>query len=174
VAREQVGTIERVVPDVVESPVVQPVQEGSGAEFPAMPPIIRDEVETKMKVLTTDGDYPQLNNFKMLLGLSDRFMLTEAGFFRTPHTTRILWGGHRVIYIFTDVTGRFNLYYDVELRAPVEGGKAGGAMFPTTTLVTKDRIFVPVPKQLTQCFSITSGSKEFYVRFDTLISDIKE
>jgi molecular chaperone HtpG len=33
------------------------------------------------------------------LGLADRLMRTEAPFFRVAHTTRIIWGGHRVIYI---------------------------------------------------------------------------
>ena len=41
-------------------------------------------------------------------------------------------------------------------------------MFSTTTIVTKDRIFVPVPKELEAAFQITSGSKEFFVRFDTI------
>jgi len=134
----------------------------------------RGNVDTKMKVLVTDGTYPHLNNFKMLLGLSDRLMRTDSDFYRTPHTTRIIWGGHRVVYIFTESTGRISLYYDIELHAPIEGESAGGSMFPTTTLVTKNRIFVPVPDQIIDAFRIVSGPKEFLVRYDTLVSDIKE
>lgn len=91
VSHEQVGTIEAVVPDVVASPVTPPTEEG--AEFAASPPIVRDDVLSDMKILTTTQRHPQLNNFTMLLGVSDRLMRTEADFFRTPHTTRILWGG---------------------------------------------------------------------------------
>ena len=41
-------------------------------------------------------------------------------------------------------------------------------MFPTTTIVTKNRIFVPVPGELQPAFQISNGSKEFFVRFDTI------
>jgi molecular chaperone HtpG len=170
VSRDQVGTIEAEVPDVVGSPVV--AAPDSGGEFAPSPPIVRDEILSDMKLLTTNQKYPQLNHFTMLLGLSDRFMRTEADFLRGPHTTRILWGGHRVIYIFTEATGRLSLYYDIELRDPLDGTKTGGGMFPTTTLITKKRIFVPVPDGLVEEFRIAAGPKEFFVRFDTLSSDV--
>jgi molecular chaperone HtpG len=164
----QIGTVEHEIPGVVDSPVAPTIEEGQ--EFTASPPIIRDSVSCDMKILTTVEEYPQLNNFTMLLGLSDRLMRTEADFFRTPHTTRILWGGHRIVYIFTDATGELNLYYDIELREPIDHGQAGGGMFPTTTLITKNRIFVPVPKQISEEFGISGGPKEFFVRFDILSS----
>jgi molecular chaperone HtpG len=169
VYREQVGTVEAVVPDVVESPVQQEV--GQAGEFGPNPPIIRDEVSSDKKILTTDTRYPQLNNFTMLLGLSDRLMRTESDFFRAPHTTRILWAGHRVMYIFTETTGRLSLYYDIQLHEAIESTKVSGGMFPTTTLITKRRIFVPVPDALAEEFRVSSGSKEFFVRFDVLSSD---
>jgi len=167
VSREQVGAIETVVPNVVESPVVQTEE---GVEFMPSPPIVRDDVSSDMKILTTSQKYSQLNNFTVLLGLSDRLMRTEAEFFRTPHSTRILWGGHRVIYIFTEASGRLSIYYDIELRDPIEHTKAGGGMIPTTTLITKNRIFVPIPDTLADEFRVASGSKEFFVRFDVLSS----
>src|SRR5260370_33024452 len=86
-------------------------------------------------------------------------------FFRTTHTNRILWGGHRVIYIFSEPTGRLSLYYDVELREPLDESAAGGALFPTTTLITKRRIFVPVPEPLFNAFKITVGAIQFFVCF---------
>jgi molecular chaperone HtpG len=171
VSREQVGSFEAVIPGVVNSPVVQPAE--IGAEFLPTPPIIRDDVSSDMKILMTDEKYPQLNNFIMFLGLSDRLMRTEADFFRAPHTTRILWGGHRVIYIFTEATGRLNLYYDIELREPIGHTEVNGGMFPTTTLITKKRIFIPVPDMLVDTFKIATGPKEFFVRFDVLSSDVR-
>jgi molecular chaperone HtpG len=96
----------------------------------------------------------------------------EAEFFRNPHTTRIIWGGHRIIYIFTDATETLSLYYDIELREPITHAKASGSMFPTTTLITKKRIFVPIPDTLEEEFKISTGSKEFFVRFDVLTSDV--
>lgn len=167
---EQVGAIETEVPGIVDSPVTPQIEEG--IEFEPRPPIMRDSVSSDMKILTTAAKYPLLNNFTMLLGLSDRFMRTEAEFLHTPHTTRILWGGHRVVYIFTEVTGRLSLYYDIELRNPIERTKAGGGMFPSTTLITKKRIFVPIPDTLIEEFRVAAGPKEFFVRFDILSSNV--
>jgi molecular chaperone HtpG len=168
VSQHQVGSVENEVPGVVDSPVTQGLVEGM--EFAPNPPIIRDSVSSEMKILTTSQKYPQLNGFTMLLGLSDRLVRTEAEFFHAPHTTRILWGGHRVVYIFTEATGRLNLYYDIELREPIDHAKASGGMFRTTTLITKNRIFVPVPDTLAEEFKIAKGPKEFFVRFDVLSS----
>ncbi|XLS16196.1 hypothetical protein ACKN7S_02150 [Bradyrhizobium sp. RDM4] len=170
VSFHQVGSVENEVPGVVDSPVVASDTNGEVNLAPS-PPIIRDTVASSMKILTTSERYSQLNGFRMLLGLSDRLMSMELDFFRTPHTTRVLWGGHRVIYIFTEATGRLSLYYDISLREPIEHTQAGGGMFQTTTLITKNRIFVPVPDALADTFKIAKGSKEFFVRFDVVSSD---
>jgi len=61
-----------------------------------------------------------------------------------------------------------NDYYDIKLKEPLETQTTGGAMFPTTTIVTKNRIYVPIPKALEAAFRITDGAKEFLVRFDTI------
>ncbi|MGB7788665.1 hypothetical protein, partial [Methanoregula sp.] len=171
VSHDQVGTVEDVVQGIAESPVNPP--EPNNPEFEARPPIIRDAICSDMKILVTAEKYPLLNNFSMLLGISDRLMRSpEVDFFRRPHSTRILWGGHRIIYIFTEETGRLNLYYDIELRKPMNNTDASSGIFPTTTLITKNRIFIPIPDVLEDEFRITAGSKEFFVRFDVLSSDI--
>ena len=172
VSHDQVGSIEAVVPGIAESPV-KPLEDNS-PDYEARPPIIRDDILSDMKILTSNEKYPLLNNFSILLGLSDRLMRSpDVEFFRTPHTTRILWGGHRIIYIFTEVTGRLSLYYDIELRNPMNNAGASSGAFPTTTLITKKRIFIPIPDMLADEFKITAGPKEFYVRFDVLSSDVK-
>jgi molecular chaperone HtpG len=166
VSSHQVGTVENEIPSVVNSPVTPPAEDNE--DYAALPPIIRDTVISNMKILTTVEKHPQLNNFSMLLGLSDRLFRTEGDFFHTPHTTRIIWGGHRVVYIFTESTGRLNLYYDIELRKPIDRENAGGGMFRTTTVITKNRIFVPVPDALREEFKVAGGPKEFFVRFDMI------
>ena len=121
-----------------------------------------------MKVLTVADAQPKLNNFRMFLALSDRVVKREGDFLRWPHTTKLIWGAHRVIYIFTDATGGLSLYYDIELREQLQSEQTGGSMFSTTTIVTKNKIFIPVPAILEPAFQITDGDKEFYVRFDTI------
>lgn len=170
VSSEQVAPIELVVPDVVESPIVE--EKIEGGEFEAKPPILRESISSDMKILTTENHYPQLNGFGTFLGLSDRLMQMEAPFFETPHTMRIIWGGHRVIYIFTNATGELSLYYDIELRDPIEQKSAGGGSYETTTLITKKRIFIPVPAELANEFRVATGSREFFVRFDLLSNDL--
>jgi molecular chaperone HtpG len=170
VSREQVGTVESELADVINSPISTSL--GEGEEYLPAPPYLREELDTDLKMLMTNEKYPQLNGFSLLLGLSDRLFNSEADFFRTPHTTRIIWGGHRVVYIFTEVTGRISLYYDVELKDPIDANKASGGMFPTTTVVTKKRIFVPVPDPIADAFKILTGPREFFVRFDVLYSDM--
>jgi molecular chaperone HtpG len=164
VSSDQVGTVEKEMPDIIESPSVSDRHN----EFEAAPPIMRLEMPSRMKVLTVGAEYEQLNKFHLFLGLSDRLFRTEGAFFRWPHTTKLIWGGHRVVYIFTDATGGLSLYYDIELKEPLDKEATSGGMFPTTTIFTENRIYVPVPNELDSAFRITKGAKEFFVRFDTI------
>lgn len=164
VSRDQVGTVEKEIPDIIGG------TEGSDprSELEPAPPLMRPDIVTAMKVLTVGAPHQKLNNIQMFLSLSERAVRTEGEFFRWPHTTKLIWGAHRIIYIFTDATGGLSLYYDIELREPLDRQDTGGAMFPTTTIITKDHIYVPVPEVLQEAFQITDGAKEFYVRFDTI------
>jgi len=168
VSHEQVGRIEDALPDVIASPVAAEAQ--PGREYEAAPAIMREDISCDLKILVANGQRPQLNNFELFLALSDRLFKREREFFRQPHTTKLIWAGHRVIYIFTEATGRITVYYDIELREPLDQQAVSGGMFPTTTIFTKDRIYVPVPQQLVPIFRITTGAKEFYVRFDTIMN----
>lgn len=164
VRRDQVGTVEQEFPGMVDAAPAAPVAN----EFEATPPIMREEVKSDMKVLTVADAHPKLNNFQMFLALSDRLNKREGEFLHFPHTTKVIWGSHRVIYIFTDTTGDLSLYYDIELREPLDTHETGGSMFRTTTIVTADRIYVPVPKELEKAFQVIDHAKEFFVRFDTV------
>jgi molecular chaperone HtpG len=164
VSKEQVGTVEQVMPDIIEAAGDIPPQN----ELEAAPPILRPDLASEMKVLTVGESHAKLNNFRMFLALSDRLMRIEGEFLRWPHTTKLIWGMHRVIYIFTDATGGLSLYYDIELKEPLATEMMGGTMIPTTTIITKDRTYIPVPNVLEPAFQITAGAKEFYVRFDTI------
>lgn len=45
-------------------------------------------------------------------------------------------------------------------------------MFRTTTVITKNKIYILVPKELEPAFQITEGAKECYVCFDTIPSSV--
>ncbi len=165
VTSQQVGNVETAIPDIVSSPS-QPDKE---SELLPKPAIIRNETECKFKILSTEVSYPQLNSFKLFLGLSNRLFKRERLFFETPHTTRIIWGRHRVIYIFDHPNGHFTLYYDLELRTPLADHLAGGKSLPSTTLLLKNRLFVPIPEELEAEFRVSEGAeKRYYVNFDTI------
>ncbi len=164
VSSDQVGAVEEEMPDIIESTGTSEYRN----EYEAVPPIMRSQMSSRMKVLTVGTKHEKLNNFQMFLGLSDRLFRTEGEFFRWPHTTKLIWGVHRVIYIFTDATGGLSLYYDIELKEPLDTEATGGGMFPTTTIFTQNRIYVPVPDGLESTFRIKMGAKEFFVRFDTI------
>jgi hypothetical protein len=70
-----------------------------------------------------------------------------------PHTTILIWGTHRITYIFTDATGSLSLYYDIELKEPLESRTTGGSMFPTTTIISKKVVFM--------CRSLVSSKQPF-------------
>ena len=161
---DQVGTVEDELPDILETGTDDPPTNA----YAAMPPILRVEMTSDMKVLTVRQEHSKLNGFRMFLALSERLTKREGGFLRHPHTTKLMWGSHRVIYVFTDSSGELTLYYDLKLKEALGTETTGGAMFPTTTIVTKNRIFVPVPRELERAFQISNGTKEFFVRFDTI------
>jgi len=104
VSRDQIGTVEEELPGVIGTipPTDDSIEYG---DFDAAPLILRPEIPSRMKILTVAGKYEQLNNFQMFLGLSDRLFRTEGEFLRWPHTTKIIWAVHPVIYIFTDASG---------------------------------------------------------------------
>ena len=180
VSQANVGEIEHLMHGLEEITaglaVISQAEEGQQIdteqqdELQALPPIDRKNISTDKKILTARKEYQTLNNFTLFLGLSDKLMATEADFFFAPHTTRVIWSGHRVVYIFSEATNTINLYYDIELKNPLSEQNGFGGAFKTTTLITKDRIFIPIPKQLIDEFKVESETKEFFVRHDILYS----
>lgn len=163
VTRTQVGTIESEIPNLAVTQATDKVT------FDPMPSILRLDTELQSKILTTDNRYPALNDFKMFLSLSERLFRTEYNFFLAPHTTKIIWGANRVIYFFTHASSLLTLYYDIELKEHIVGEFTGGAAFPTTTIMTKNKIYIPIPEELVPSFEIAEGDrKEFFVRYDSI------
>jgi molecular chaperone HtpG len=69
------------------------------------------------------------------------------------------------------VSNRITLYYDIELKGHLTENLTGGRSIKTTTIIAKNRIFVPVIPELVSCFEVTGKSISFHVRYD-LIMDL--
>lgn len=164
VRQNQVGTVEQEIPSIIEH--TEAIEEPRLDFLVPVLPIMRTETKTNMKILKTKKPYPHLNNFTMFLSLSDRIFKRQIDFFLKAHTTKVIWGMHKIVYIFTHASNNISLYYDIELKEKLFDNATGGIPIPTTTMILSNRIFIPIINDLNSFFDIKEGSKEFYVRYD--------
>ena len=165
VSPTQVGNAEEEIPTLADNVAQQEVNTDS---LLPLPPIDRTDSKTNKKILKTAQRYPHLNNYGMFLSLSDRVYRRQVDFFLEPHTTTVIWGMHRIVYIFTHASRNLSLYYDIELKERLMNDTTGGMPIPATTILTKDKIFIPIIPELEEYFDIKEGSKEFFVRHDII------
>ena len=78
--------------------------------FGAIPGIDRREEETEALILTSDTP---VNGYNCFLSISDRVQRERGEFFLQPHSTEIVWGGRKVLFIFQHHAKQFGLYYDI-------------------------------------------------------------
>ncbi len=170
VTSNQVGDIGEVMSGGnMSGNVAPPKEENSvGVTLDALPPLLRLDVDTKFKVLHTDDKQHSLSGYNSFLAVSDRMFREYYEFFLQAHTTRIIWSMHKIIYIFTHASSNLTLYYDIDLIKKLEGDATGGRMIPTSTIVTKNRIFIPVIPEMDNYFNIKDGQLKFSVRFDSV------
>lgn len=81
---------------------------------------------------------------------------------------------HRIVFIFTHASSNLSLYYDIELKERLTNDTTGGMPIPTTTILTKNKIFIPIIPELEEYFDIKVGGKEFFVRHDIITDFTKE
>lgn len=164
---QQVGSVESVV-QTVNTPSVAPNTKANVFDMPkAQPPILELENTTEMKLLRTTAETPILHGNKMFIALSDSMNRSFRSFFLLAHSTKIIWSMHRIIYIFSDITGTMSLYYEMELYKKLPEELTGGEQVITTTIVTDKKIFVPVIPQLYSYFDLQNGqSMKFLVHYD--------
>ena len=167
---KQVGDISEVMSGGNSTGIVAPLKEASsvGVTLDALPPILRLDIDTNFKVLHTEDKQHSLSGYNTFLAVSDRMFREYYEFFLQPHTTRIIWSMHKIIYIFTHVSSNLTLYYDIDLIKKLDGDATGGRMIPTSTIITKDRIFIPVIPEMDDYFNIKDGQLKFSVRFDSV------
>jgi molecular chaperone HtpG len=155
-----------VVADVIQNE--QALQNAAPLNLDPSPAITRLDAKTNAKLLFIDDDEPALRGYRCFLALTDKARDEMGEFFFQPHRTSIVWGGQKTLFIFQHHSGRFGLYYDLQTRELVDA-PAGGGPFPTSTIILKDRIFVPIPDAIKASFIPQSGQrKRFEIRADIL------
>lgn len=166
--RGQIGNVDTVVKTISSDDTISPNVHLD--VMTAQPPILELDNTTTKKLLTTDIETPILHNNKMFLSISDRMNRDFRSFFLLPHTTKVIWSMHRIIYIFTDITKSISLYYEMELTKKLPEDQTGGEPILSTTIVTAKRIFVPVIHQLYDYFNREINNKlTFIVHFEKVL-----
>ena len=163
------GAVHDVVPDVIENQSV--TEQQNGLDYGPMPPIHRLDIETDKKLLTIKTNEPPLKEYRCFLALTDRIRGENGGFFLQPHSTSVVWGGQKALFIFQHHSGEFGLYYDLQTRNLISDQSGGGSIV-SCTIVMKNRIFIPIPPPLQASFlPQESEKKRFGVRCDILHID---
>ncbi len=133
--------------------------------FSAIPSIDRREEETKALILTSETP---INGYHCFLAISDRVQREKGHFFLQPHSTDIVWGGRKVVFVFQHHAKRFGLYYDILCPGLVGSGSGGGPKI-TATILTKNRTFIPIPNEIVQDFlPEVDERKRLEIRCDVL------
>ena len=166
------ASIRDVVPDVIENErALQGEVDQAESRDVAAPPIERRELQTEAKLLTIDATEPALRGFRCFLSLSDRIREERGDFFLQPHRTSIVWGGQKALFVFEHHSGRFGLYYEIQ-TPDLLSHASGGGPYPTATIVTKNRIYVPVPVEIEASFLPQTGErKRLEVKCDILYTN---
>ena len=120
------------------------------------PGIDRRNETTDALILTSETP---VNGYTCFLSVTDRVQREKGEFFLQPHSTDVVWGGRKVIFIFSHHSGRFSLYYDV-LCPELVGGASGGGQWVTSTILTKNRTFLPVPSAISRTFLPKEGERK--------------
>ena len=133
---------------VIRRPSGDVLQETLPDPFAAIPGIDRREEETAALILTSETP---VNGYRCFLAISDRVQREKGHFFLQPHSTDIVWGGRKVMFVFQHHAKRFGLYYDILCPGLVGSGSSGGPR-TTATILTKKRTFIPIPDEIAPDF----------------------
>ena len=163
------GSMRDVVPDVIDNQSA--TEQPSESEYGPLPPIQRLDMKTDKKLVTIEPGEPSLKNYRCFLALTDRIREENGDFFLQPHSTSVVWGGQKALFIFLHHSGEFGLYYDLQTRNLISDESGGGSIV-SCTIVMKNRIFIPIPASIQAGFLPQEGEKKrFEVKCDILQID---
>lgn len=173
VDRSTAAKVADVIPDVARNEAaLEQTQEAIEAVINvASPPISRLDTSTSAKMLTIDSSEEAIRGYRSFISLTDKARNEYGDFFLQPHKTSCVWGGQKILFIFTHHSDRYGLYYDIQTQKPVDA-EAGGGSFVTSTLVLKNKTFIPIPTIIASSFlPKQSEKKRFDIRYDIIRSD---
>jgi molecular chaperone HtpG len=166
-------SVSSVLPDVLENQrILEQVEASDSTEdLEALPAITRLDTESTAKMLTIGDDETPLKEYRCFIALTERVREERSEFFLQPHTTEIVWGGQKALYIFQHHSGEFGLYYEMQ-STEVLADTPGGKRIPTCTVVLKNQIYIPVPDEIREKFiPHDQGKKKFEIRCELLYPD---
>ena len=165
---ESAANAQEVVPDVIQNEQTFNELADSAQNLDPSPGITRLEITSAAKLLVIDDNEPALRSYRCFLAITDRVREQMGHFFLQPHTTSIVWGGQKTLFIFMHHSKRFGLYYDLQTREVVNAPSGGGS-YSTCSIVLKDRLYIPIPEEISASFIPTLGEKKrFDIRADIL------
>lgn len=167
----QVGDVGSVVKSAANDEGQQPPKTSAAQEeqfiYVPQPPILELDEPTDKKILKAQEELATLHGHKLFLAVSPNYNREHRSFMSLAHSTKVIWSTHRIIYIFTDQNNKTSIYYEMALTDQLDEKITGGETLVSTTIITKNSMFIPVPRALYDYFTIQEGmSLRFYVHFE--------
>lgn len=162
-----VGSIVKSAADNVEQPAKTTTIQEEQFLYVPQPPILELDEHTSKKILIAKEELATLHGHKLFLAVSPNYNREHRSFMSLAHSTKVIWSTHRIIYIFTDQNNKTSIYYEMALTDQLGERNTGGETLVSTTIITKNSMFVPVPRALYEYFTIEKGKTlKFYVHFE--------
>ncbi|RUX97535.1 MULTISPECIES: ATP-binding protein [unclassified Mesorhizobium] len=165
---EGASPVRDVVPDLIENERAVQDPANPHTQWIAEPSILRTEIGSPAKLITIDPSEPDLRGYRCFIALAPRTFTEFGDFFTQPHSTSVVWGGQKALFIFIHHSGEFGVYYDMQTMDFVSES-AGGGSHRTCTIMLRDRIYIPVPPSIQASFIPKPGEKKrFEIKADLI------
>ena len=123
-----------------------------------MPAISRTDIETDAKLLVITENEPAVSGYRCFIAITETVFNDKGDFFLHPHSTSVVWGGQRVLFVFEHHSQEFGLYYDIQTPDTVASASGGGSQ-QTCSLFMKNKVFIPIPPEIQSSFIPKSGEQ---------------
>ncbi|TIT31929.1 MAG: ATP-binding protein [Mesorhizobium sp.] len=162
-------SVREIVPDLLENErALRSDRDQQPTQWSAEAPILRTATSSTAKLITIDANEPDLSGYRCFIALAPRAYADFGDFFTQPHSTSVVWGGQKALFIFIHHSGEFGIYYDMQ-TADFVGEHAGGGSTRSCTIVLKDKIYIPVPMAIQSSFIPDPGvRKRFEIKADLI------